>query len=216
MDLDFLGSSRFRRENPRLSLLDFLGFPWILSCETRLINGLHRINGGIFPASFSLDGGNLRVGDSRTWGRNCRLVHEASLTNFLIFCKKLSSRPRNSPGEILLKSLAFRFTPAPRLHRHFPVPIPCGPSEDQLVIVTVTTPAAPEPVDLGDDASIAGARAIIRSFTIQIGPAGAAGPVPESSTRAMRLIGFGGLGYAAVRRGRAVLVSLRVTAFYIP
>ena len=37
-------SSLFRLENPRFRGLDFLGFPWILSSETRLINGLHGIN----------------------------------------------------------------------------------------------------------------------------------------------------------------------------
>jgi hypothetical protein len=30
-------------ENQGFSLLDFLGFPWILSSESRLINGLHEI-----------------------------------------------------------------------------------------------------------------------------------------------------------------------------
>jgi hypothetical protein len=37
-------------ENPRFEVLDFLGFPWILSSETRLINELH----GIFPEKFFL------------------------------------------------------------------------------------------------------------------------------------------------------------------
>jgi hypothetical protein len=38
--LGFLGSRLFCRETPRLCLLDFLGFPWILSSESRLFNGL--------------------------------------------------------------------------------------------------------------------------------------------------------------------------------
>ena len=42
------------------------------------------------------------------------------------------------------------------------------------------------------------------TFTLEIGPVVAASPVPELSTWAMMLIGFGGLGYAAVRRKRAV------------
>jgi hypothetical protein len=48
--LDFLGSSLFRYENPESGRLDFLGFPWILSSKTRLINGLH----GIFAETFFL------------------------------------------------------------------------------------------------------------------------------------------------------------------
>jgi hypothetical protein len=43
-DLGFLGSSLFRYQTQGLSLLDLLGFPWILSCESRLLNGLHVIN----------------------------------------------------------------------------------------------------------------------------------------------------------------------------
>jgi hypothetical protein len=41
--LDFLWSGAFWCENPRLCRLDFLGFPWILSSESRLINGLRGI-----------------------------------------------------------------------------------------------------------------------------------------------------------------------------
>jgi hypothetical protein len=41
--LGFLCASRFGRENPCLGLLDFLGFPWILSSESGLINGLRDI-----------------------------------------------------------------------------------------------------------------------------------------------------------------------------
>jgi hypothetical protein len=42
--LGFLGPQPFAYENQDLSLSDFLGFPWILSSETRLINGLCGIN----------------------------------------------------------------------------------------------------------------------------------------------------------------------------
>jgi hypothetical protein len=41
-------TSADRRENRDLSLLDFLGFPWILSTESRLINGLRGISRGSF------------------------------------------------------------------------------------------------------------------------------------------------------------------------
>ena len=55
VNLGFLGASRFGRENPHKSLLDFLGFPWILSSESRLINGLHAIFAErIFPRAFPL------------------------------------------------------------------------------------------------------------------------------------------------------------------
>jgi hypothetical protein len=43
--LDLLGAYRLLQENKRKLLLDFLGFPWILSFESRLINGLRGING---------------------------------------------------------------------------------------------------------------------------------------------------------------------------
>ena len=42
--LGFLGSPPIRCENPHQRLLDFLGFPWILSFELRLINGLRGTN----------------------------------------------------------------------------------------------------------------------------------------------------------------------------
>jgi hypothetical protein len=51
--LDCLGLGPFRRENPHLSLLDFLGFPWILSSESRLINGLRAIFAKRIFAAFS-------------------------------------------------------------------------------------------------------------------------------------------------------------------
>src|SRR4029077_7334414 len=38
----------FRYEAPRSRGLDFLGFPWILSSESRLFNGLHGIERGKF------------------------------------------------------------------------------------------------------------------------------------------------------------------------
>ena len=43
-DLGFLGPSRVCCENPRFWGLEFLGFPWILSSESRLFNGLCGIN----------------------------------------------------------------------------------------------------------------------------------------------------------------------------
>jgi hypothetical protein len=47
--LGFLGTCGFAAKTQVFDLLVFLGFPWILSSETRLINGL----GGIFSRKFS-------------------------------------------------------------------------------------------------------------------------------------------------------------------
>jgi hypothetical protein len=45
--LDFLGSSRLGCQNLSSYVLDFLGFPWILSSESSLFNGLYGINAEI-------------------------------------------------------------------------------------------------------------------------------------------------------------------------
>jgi hypothetical protein len=52
--LGFLGQPPFCFKDPRLCGLDFLGFPWILSSESRLINKLHEIFSGKFFSSFCL------------------------------------------------------------------------------------------------------------------------------------------------------------------
>jgi hypothetical protein len=75
--------------------LEKLGFPWILSSETRLINGLR----GIFAEKFFVT--LLPLGAVGAPGRNAAgeatgkrgIVHRASLTQVLIFCKQLSARP---------------------------------------------------------------------------------------------------------------------------
>src|SRR5258708_2165032 len=43
LNLGFLGRWPFRNEFPYFRGFDFLGFPWILSSESRLINGLRWI-----------------------------------------------------------------------------------------------------------------------------------------------------------------------------
>jgi hypothetical protein len=40
LHLGFLGTRLFRCESPRLCVLEKVGFPWILSSESKLINGL--------------------------------------------------------------------------------------------------------------------------------------------------------------------------------
>ena len=46
--LGFLGDRPFRYGNHLFGLLDFLGFPWILSSESSLFNGLRGIFAGPF------------------------------------------------------------------------------------------------------------------------------------------------------------------------
>jgi hypothetical protein len=48
--LGFLGDWPFRYGNNLFGVLDFLGFPWILSSESSLFNGLY----GIFAGTFFL------------------------------------------------------------------------------------------------------------------------------------------------------------------
>jgi hypothetical protein len=77
--LDFLGPWPFRCEDPRSWVLDRLGFPWILSFEARLFNGLRGLKLGNFfsPFSLALRGattsecglGHAEAPDCCSWGR---------------------------------------------------------------------------------------------------------------------------------------------------
>jgi hypothetical protein len=92
--LGFLSPGPFRREDPRLWVLDSLGFPWILSSESRLFNGLR----GFLPEEyFSPVFPGVMKGPQRASAvkamRKGGIVHAASLIWFLIYCKKLSSDP---------------------------------------------------------------------------------------------------------------------------
>jgi hypothetical protein len=72
--LGFLGASRFRRENPWECLLDFLGFPWILSSESRVINGLREINDKRFFSSLLFAALARGTAGSPSWqsqGQDC-------------------------------------------------------------------------------------------------------------------------------------------------
>jgi hypothetical protein len=78
--LDFLGASPVRHENPVLRLLDFLGFPWNLSSESGLINGLRGINrqkifSGLFPVASAHPDGGITLGARRYW-----IAHGSSFT----------------------------------------------------------------------------------------------------------------------------------------
>jgi hypothetical protein len=70
--------------------LDFLGFPWILSSESILINGLRGISRqeNVSRLSPRLSGA-ARQKLAAEAIRKRGLAHEASLTWLLIFCKEL-------------------------------------------------------------------------------------------------------------------------------
>jgi hypothetical protein len=77
--------------------LDFLGFPWILSSESRLINELREI----FRARNFLDPFPRRSQRREREPaieptRMRRIAHEASLIKFLIFVKQLLFDDKNA------------------------------------------------------------------------------------------------------------------------
>jgi hypothetical protein len=92
MRLGFLGPWPFRCENladEAWISLDFLGFPWILSSESRLFNGLRWI---LREENFSRPfAARQRAGTGAgILTRQKRSVaHRASLTRFLLFCNQL-------------------------------------------------------------------------------------------------------------------------------
>src|SRR5689334_16655958 len=64
--LGCLGGWPFCCENPRLGVLDCLGFPWILLSESRFIKGLRATNRGkYFLTAFPV----LRMGNATVAGR---------------------------------------------------------------------------------------------------------------------------------------------------
>jgi hypothetical protein len=76
--LGYLGWSPFRCENPDSEALDFLGFPWILSFESRLFNELRGINrknnfNSLLAAFVAVGDGTLQWrnanGQESTWGK---------------------------------------------------------------------------------------------------------------------------------------------------
>jgi hypothetical protein len=98
--LDFLGLGHFAREDPISWLLDSLGFPWILSSESKLINGLRGINRArLFSALLSRraagNGGHGGRGNAESQNS-----HEASPTQLLFFVNRLSSDKKRYPETI--------------------------------------------------------------------------------------------------------------------
>src|ERR1700722_18511238 len=72
--LDCLGPCPFRDKFRYFRLLDFLGIPWILSSETRLINGLRAIFARsffltLFPGRFLRRGVSLQLWQGK--GQTC-------------------------------------------------------------------------------------------------------------------------------------------------
>jgi hypothetical protein len=86
----FLDPRRFGSKTP----LRRVGFPWISSSESSLFNGLSGIKRrSFFPRGFP-QALEAREWDPCGFGRpKRRIVHRASLIQFLIFCKNLSSQP---------------------------------------------------------------------------------------------------------------------------
>ena len=77
--MDFLGGWPFPCENPRFWVLDFLGFPWILSSESSLFNGLRgKTAENIFGAP-ALASRSARTEGAVEAMRKRRIVHGASL-----------------------------------------------------------------------------------------------------------------------------------------
>jgi hypothetical protein len=90
--LGFLGRWPFGRENPRLQGLEKLGFPWILSSESSLFNGLRGIfRKRNFARPFALGGSGGRGDTAVEVMRMRRIIHEASLAQFLLFVNLPSS-----------------------------------------------------------------------------------------------------------------------------
>ena len=124
--MDFLGALPIRCETPQFWLLDFLGFPWILSSETRLFKGLHGIflRKKIFVGPRVSARSDARLPTGREIGRTSRVdpkatdgriaatgaaagamgrgAHRASIHELLIFSNHLPSHPVPfAPRELL-------------------------------------------------------------------------------------------------------------------
>jgi hypothetical protein len=103
--------------------LEKLGFPWILSCETRLINRLRGYFLIFFPDPFVVVKAAVETARPRFGMAKGRIAHRASLTQFLIFCKTLPTVAL-APGLAIQKQLALGAKPPAAL-----------PSRDQRLII---------------------------------------------------------------------------------
>ena len=81
-------SWRVAVSSPKLPLSG-VGFPWILSSESRLINGLRGIFAEIFSRRFFPPAFTAGDRPDRSGMRNSRIYHGATLTQFLLHCNPL-------------------------------------------------------------------------------------------------------------------------------
>jgi hypothetical protein len=87
-------------QESRFGALDFLGFPWILSSESRLFNGLRGIfAGGNFTRPFAAAAEASRESSSVLSMQKRRIILQSNLTWFLILCKELLSTEIASEAE---------------------------------------------------------------------------------------------------------------------
>ena len=89
--LGFLGFRLFGFKNPRFCVLDFLGFPWILSSELSLFNGLRGKNCENFSSRFSPCMSPTERQPAVEAMRKGGIGHGVSLSYFLISCNKLAA-----------------------------------------------------------------------------------------------------------------------------
>jgi hypothetical protein len=90
--LGFLGWPLFRLENPAEEGLDFVGLPWILSCESSLFNGLCGIFGELnFARPWPVGSGAGMGSAAVDGGRISRIIHQSNLAQFLFFVNRRSS-----------------------------------------------------------------------------------------------------------------------------
>jgi hypothetical protein len=83
--LAFLGSRPFGGENPRFWGLEKLGFPWILSSQSSLFNGLRWIFAERnFSRPFAA-GGQRRMDAGIRGAQKCRIFHGTCLAQFPVF-----------------------------------------------------------------------------------------------------------------------------------
>jgi hypothetical protein len=91
--LGFLGDSLFRCQNPRIWGLEKLGFPWILSCETSLINGLRGYFLNFFSCRICRRESAVETARTTIWhgeGTDCSSGKLNSVSDFL---KDFAIRP---------------------------------------------------------------------------------------------------------------------------
>jgi hypothetical protein len=93
--LDFLGAWPFGCENARQGMLDFLGFPWILSSESRFFNGLRGQKRRKFFLALFRGLSRAREAPTVSGTRKRRIAHTGKLNFISIFLQGIVA-PRRS------------------------------------------------------------------------------------------------------------------------